>query len=311
MLIGFLLAAYSVVGNDVIQTLGTYLSSNAKRPWWVLWAFAGLILSAVILYGWWAYDGDVSYGRLEKIPLPDKLSWWHILPPLVLLIVTSYGIPVSTTFMVLSVFSSRQVIGEMVLKSVLGYGVAFLVAIGVYWLIARRFENQDHPEYHNVNRNFWMVAQWCSTGFLWSQWLIQDFANIFVYLPRQLSLPQILAALAFLLILLAVIFRARGGRIQEIVEKKANTENLRSATLIDLTYGVVLYFFTVINPIPMSTTWTFVGILAGREYAISALLKHQHISRTHNMVFRDLARVNAGLAISIVLAFIIRSLGEG
>lgn len=309
MIIGFLLAAYSVVGNDVIQTLGTFLASNSRRPWWALWLFAGLILSVVMLYGWWAHNGDVSYGRLANIPLPGQLSWWHILPPLVLLAVTSYGVPVSTTFMVLSVFSSRQVIGEMVLKSVLGYGVAFIVAMAIYWAIARRFENRNHPEYENINPNFWMAAQWCATGFLWSQWLIQDFANIFVYLPRQLSLAQILGALGFLLILLAVIFRMRGGKIQEIVENKANTENLRSATLIDLTYGVVLYFFTAINPIPMSTTWTFVGILAGREYAISLLLKNRKISQTHNMVFGDLARVNLGLAISIVLAFIIRSLG--
>lgn len=31
-IIGFLLAAYSIVANDAIQTLGTFLSSNAKRP---------------------------------------------------------------------------------------------------------------------------------------------------------------------------------------------------------------------------------------------------------------------------------------
>ncbi len=35
MVIGFCLAAYSIVGNDVPQTLGTFISSNAHRPWWV------------------------------------------------------------------------------------------------------------------------------------------------------------------------------------------------------------------------------------------------------------------------------------
>lgn len=34
--IGFLMAAYSIVANDAIQTLGTFLSSNSHRPWWVL-----------------------------------------------------------------------------------------------------------------------------------------------------------------------------------------------------------------------------------------------------------------------------------
>ena len=44
MWLGFILAAYSVVGNDVIQTLGTFLASNEHRPWYVLWLFAATII---------------------------------------------------------------------------------------------------------------------------------------------------------------------------------------------------------------------------------------------------------------------------
>jgi len=59
MYLGFTLAAYSVVGNDTIQTLGTFLSSNEKKPWWVLWIFAGSILSATLIYGWYQPFGKV------------------------------------------------------------------------------------------------------------------------------------------------------------------------------------------------------------------------------------------------------------
>ena len=41
-LFGFTLAAYSVVGNDSIQTLGTFLTSNEDKPWWVLWLLPGV-----------------------------------------------------------------------------------------------------------------------------------------------------------------------------------------------------------------------------------------------------------------------------
>ena len=44
MVVGFVLASYSIVGNDAIQTLGTLLSSNAHRPWWLLWLFAGTVM---------------------------------------------------------------------------------------------------------------------------------------------------------------------------------------------------------------------------------------------------------------------------
>jgi hypothetical protein len=78
---GFILAGYSVVGNDSIQTLGTFLSSNEDRPWYTLWFFAGSILTFTLIYGWINYGGDVSYSRLEKYPLPDPFAWYYILPP--------------------------------------------------------------------------------------------------------------------------------------------------------------------------------------------------------------------------------------
>src|SRR5690606_27388277 len=89
MYLGFVLASYSVVGNDTIQTLGTFLSSNERKKWWVLWAFAGSILTFTLLFGYFNYGGDVSYGRLEKYPLPTPLAWYFILPPIILLFLRS------------------------------------------------------------------------------------------------------------------------------------------------------------------------------------------------------------------------------
>jgi len=95
---GFVLGSYSIVGNDAIQTLGTFLSSNSHRPWWVLWLFAGGIITVVLVYVWVAHSGDVSYGRLEAIPVPDHFSWVYCVPPFVLLLLTRWGVPVSTTW---------------------------------------------------------------------------------------------------------------------------------------------------------------------------------------------------------------------
>jgi hypothetical protein len=51
MILGFLLAAYSIVANDAIQTLGTFISSNQHRPWWVPWLFASTTLCTVMICG--------------------------------------------------------------------------------------------------------------------------------------------------------------------------------------------------------------------------------------------------------------------
>jgi len=60
MYLGFMMAAYSVVGNDTIQTLGTFLSSNEEKKWWVLWLFTGGILATTLIYGYISYGGDVQ-----------------------------------------------------------------------------------------------------------------------------------------------------------------------------------------------------------------------------------------------------------
>ncbi len=337
---GFMLSAYAVVGNDSIQTLGTFLTSNEDRPWWHLWLYAGGILMLTMIYGYIAYDGDVSYERLQVLGDDGTLryedpraivgfGWAYLLPPLVLMALTRTGIPVSTSFLILTFFAPAGLI-DMINKSLLGYILAFVVAIALYALIARsltrRFITTKLPK---ERLKMWTALQWLSTGFLWSQWLVQDFANIYVYLPRSLERWQLIASLVILLGFLAYIFANKGGKIQEIVREKTNTQDVRSATIIDFTYGLILLFFKEWSDIPMSTTWVFLGLLAGREIAIRWRLGDRDDAddyldpaepgfaldadgRIHPMslgrdtwimVGRDLAKVALGLGISVALVF--------
>lgn len=304
--VGFMLAGYSVIGNDSIQTLGTFLSSNEQRPWYVLWLFAGSLLTASLLYSWYYYAGDVSYARLEKYPFPESFGWTYLLPPLTLLLITRFGIPVSTTFIILTFFNPTN-LGKMVEKSLAGYVLAFVAAIVIYAVIAKslekRFiENPIKPREEVV----WTALQWLSTSFLWTQWLVQDFANIYAYLPRILSLQELVISLIMLLTLLAFIFFMRGGNIQKVVKSKVNTVDIRSATIIDFTYGLVLLYFTEVNNIPMSTTWVFVGLLAGRELSLRFRLYQEVTMETFRMIGLDLAKIMFGLVISILLVVVMK-----
>lgn len=307
MWVGFFLAGYSVVGNDSIQTLGTFLSSNEKKPWYVLWAFAASILAATLIYGW-VTEGDVSYGRLSKYPMPDDFNWAYLLPPLTLMLLTRTGIPVSTSFLILTFFNPKN-LESMVIKSMSGYLVAFGAAIVLYLLITKSLEKKfiENP-IQEKEKKIWTVLQWLSTGFLWSQWLIQDFANIYVYLPRGISGTELAVSLVILLSLLAYIFYGKGGAIQEIVKAKTNTIDIRSATIIDFTYAIVLFYFKELNKIPMSTTWVFLGLLAGREIALRYQLEKKLEKRTMKMLGMDLAKVFFGLVVSIALVFLMRYL---
>lgn len=396
MILGFSLASYSVVGNDVIQTLGTFISSNSKRKWYVLWAYIGGLFFIVAAYAWFQLEGDIAYGRLDKIPFPKEYAWWLALPPAILVIITRFGIPVSTTFLILSVFSAKN-IESMVTKSLLGYLTAFVAAIILYLVISKRLEKyfistsdkyqmftetsgnqtlvrsifnflvavglgivtfqlvsnyqvvesifgaeayktyrlfvlknllaaavvvpvfillhkQSLATYQNQRdeyiSNSWMVGQWISTGFLWTQWIVQDMANIFVYLPRHghLQAGGYWLAIILLIALLGYILYQKGGGIQKIVTTKTNTFDIRSATIIDATYGVILFIFKEYSKIPMSTTWVFVGLLAGRELAITYQLRRNEAGSFRSVigvVLKDLAKIFLGLAVSLVLALAI------
>ena len=141
--------------------------------------------------------------------------------------------------------------------------------------------------------------QWCATAFLWSQWLIQDLANIFVYLPRELGFEFLIFAIAVMLLLHAVIFKRRGGEIQAIVTSKTNTTDIRAATIIDFTYALILLYFKEMSNMPMSTTWVFLGLLAGREMALSLLLKHRPVRDALVNAGKDVGKATLGLAVSV------------
>lgn len=308
MIVGFSLAAYSIVANDAIQTLGTFLAANQNRPWWVLWGFACAILSAVLIWGWASSGGDPAYGRLTKFPMPPAgIGLMYLVPPLVILILTRYGVPVSTTFLILTVFAvgagAQHNVGAMLVKSGMGYGVAFVVSIVLYFTLFRPMTEHFDRSAGQPVPGYWVVLQWASTAFLWSQWLIQDLANIFAYLPRQLTGAELAAALVWLLILHAWIFRGNGGAIQKIVTSKTGTVDIRGAAIINLVYGAILLIFKEASNMPMSTTWVFLGLLAGREFAISFHMYTPSPRRTFRIVTLDAAKAALGLVVSLALAF--------
>ena len=303
MIVGFCLAAYSIVGNDVPQTLGTFISSNAHRPWWVLWLYTSSILIVVLLYGWYASGiGDASYGRLETIPFPETgITWLYIVPPILLIILTKYGIPVSTTFLVLTIFSPSS-LSSMLTKSMMGYAVAFVVAILVYRYVMKGITIYLSKTRHKEPSHIWVGLQWVSTAFLWSQWLIQDLANIFMYVPRQVPFEFLIFGILVFVVLLGWIFYRRGGAIQNIIDTKTGVADIRSATIIDFMYALILLVFKEWSNIPMSTTWVFLGLLAGREFAMSMHLAEVNKYRTSRNVSKDAMKLMFGLAVSVLLA---------
>ncbi len=309
MWIGFVLAAYSAVANDSIQSLGTFIESNKQRKWWILWLFTGGIFLVTITVSWVLFRGDVTYQRLindadvTKYPHPENFSFFQVIAPLVLLILTRLRMPVSTTFLLLSVFSIDSAgVTSIVGKSMSGYVLAFIVSFVIWYFgyrVIKKYFRQRHAHFS------WVFVQWTISGALWSVWLMQDGANIAVFLPRRLDLEELLIFLAVIFFGMGILFYLRGDKIQEVVSEKVRISDVRAATLVDFTYVLLLLYKLLISTIPMSTTWVFLGVIGGREIAISLARQkrgYRHRYRALQMVGRDVLYASIGLIISVALA---------
>lgn len=304
--VGFLFAGYAAVANDSIQTIGTFIASNRKQRWWLLWLFIGGLFLITVSYSFVVNDGDVSYGRLQSKGFnytPTEFSFLQVAAPLYLLILTRLRMPVSTTFLLLTSFATSVEGVEAVLaKSLTGYVLAFGVAIALWWSLStqldRWFQGEAHPG--------WRVAQWATSGVLWSVWIMQDAANIAVYLPRRLELVEFAAFALVIFVGLGILFRNGGERIQEIVDEKSSVVDVRAATVIDLVYAVILYYFKEVSKVPMSTTWVFLGLLGGREVAMALRgVSGRGWLTAVWMMARDALAAGIGLLVSLLIAYFV------
>ena len=112
------MAAYAVIANDSAQTLGTFIASNKETKWHWQWLTMASVMVATLTYGY--MSGDIAHGRLDTIPQPDIFKWYHLAAPALLLALTRLGVPVSTTILTLSVFSSSFVLEKILVKSAMG-----------------------------------------------------------------------------------------------------------------------------------------------------------------------------------------------
>lgn len=302
-IIFFMLAAYSVIANDSIQTLGTWISSNITVvKWWKMALMASGILAGTVFYGWHVNDGDISYGRLTKIP-HQEVQWYHGIAPVALVTLTTMGIPVSTSFLVLTTFADGIVFNKMLVKSLIGYGLASIVAY-LFWLLISKWIDENR-KIKEGSKDYWRVAQWFSTAFLWWTWLTHDIANVAVFLPRQLDFFEVSMVVTFFVAVIFYIFSKGGGKIQKVVQNKKNVRFVRSATLIDIVYALLLLYFKELNSIPMSTTWVFIGLLSGRELAIYHLNRDDNKKSIFPILKKDFIRLFIGLVISVVIALFV------
>ena len=291
--IGVVFMMFSTMSNDSIQTLGTFITSNSKKSWIKLWLYISILFLTTLILTWFFNGHRIDFNRLLSIPYQDDNDIMHFVPP----------------FLILSVFASQRAIGAVLIKTLGGYIVGFILSY-ILWRILLKFCKIFLLNEGSTKRmKKWKNLQWISTGILWIAWLTNNTANVAVYLPRTFSIYSLILFAFIGIIFIGFIFYNHGGPIQEIVSKKKDMTNTRSTSIINLSFAFIIFVFGQINHIPMATTWVFIGILAGRELCIAQLendgvltLKERY-KHARKLIFKDL--ILAGLGIAISLSFTI------
>ena len=139
--------------------------------------------------------------------------------------------------------------------------------------------------------------------------MAQDLANIFVYLPRSLGMLPMVLCTVILCIGLCLLVVSGGGPIQGVLRSKTNMADLRSATVIDFTFGLCLLIKASLSSFPLSTTWVFLGLIGGREVALRC--KEQSLDEVFTnrnggdllqIIGNDIGKASVGVLVSVLFA---------
>ena len=282
------LATYSYGGNSLINyNLGQIAYTQTGK----------------VFYSDGQIDGDVTSARLSAKGFeqaPKDFHFLHIAAPIFLLILTRLRMPVSTTFILLTSFAtSTSAIGKVLAKSMSGYILAFAIGLFVFLIISKLAK-----KYFTGKASFkWTIAQWITSGTLWSVWLMQDAANIAVYLDRSMNFWSFFGFCFIIVFGLGLLLYYKGGRIQRIVTEKSIVTDVRFATIIDFIYCIILFYFKLYSEVPMSTTWVFLGLLGGRELGMAIRKSGTNsMFKTGKLIVKDFSFAMIGLIISIAIA---------
>ena len=144
---------------------------------------------------------------------------------------------------------------------------------------------------------------------------MHDLANIFIFLPRSIELIPMLLCTAALCLGLCALVAVGGGPVQDVLRSKTNTSDLRSATVIDLMFATCLLTQTLLSNVPLSTTWVFLGLLAGREIALTLRQRSAKNDGSSNVIdqlsknlSQDIWKAGVGLIVSLTIALGIQPL---
>lgn len=314
----------AITSNDFPQTFASYQATQSNtvlNKIFNILVFGAVLWTVHSLFYFYFEPGEIHCFKLDGYPEAQSFTLVQALTPILVIIASRFRFPLSTSFAVLTVFSvtsanSFELTSKMIVKSLNGYVIAYICAVAI-WLLVVLLERylkkkgligesswlaQSAPGRFMMHDQLWKILQLITTMSLWAVWLMQDTANSAVFLPRQLPLWLFLIAVSIYMIALTVILWREGGEMQGAVEEHHPIPDAKSATLVDAVYAVILFVFLVLSNTPMSTTFVFFGLLAGRHTVLNRVRSQGSIKSSLWLAFKYFFKSSAAMVSALILA---------
>lgn len=299
---------FSIVLNNSFQILGTFLIINKNTSIWKSWLFLSSIFVITIMSCWFLCKGQIHFKKLNTIAYTENLTFFHYISPLVIIYFTKKKIPASASFLFLSLFASKSGIYALLANTFRSYIISFIGAFFIWKylgkIIKKLWSNKINFEELEKNQNLWVVLQYVSTASLWISWLISNSPTAIVFLPRQFDFKSLSVFLFLGCFIIYYILYKKGGAMQNIIKNKKDTDNLQSATMLNIIYSLMIYTLQFAISMPISTTWVFVGLMGGRELAIienkQNIISNISFKNSIQKILKDLLISSIGILISFI-----------
>ena len=299
------LSVFSVIENSSFQIFGTFLTSNKNKSVFQIFFFIFAIFLATLSFEWITNSGRLDFDRLANINYSNNIDFRSVLAPILLFFLTYKKIPVSTTFILLSGFATKHTVDSMLTKTATSYLVSFV--FGYYiWYRLDKLLNGKISNFDNNKLIAWQNIQIISNIGLIIFWIMSNNSNLVVSLPRTFNIPYFLIYILFCAISIFYVVFSRGGKIQSIINAKNGLDNPKTNSIINIAFSLIILMFQYINTTPVATTWSFVGLLSGRELALSMKSFNGVKKITLIKILRDLSVLIYGLLITLIYVLLIK-----
>ncbi len=304
LLVSFL-STFSVIENSSFQMFGTFLTSNKNKSVFQIFFFIFAIFFITLAFEWFTNGGRLDFDRLININYSSNVDFKSILAPLLLFFLTYKKIPVSTTFVLLSGFATKHTIDSMLTKTAASYLISFIFGYYIWYRLDRLLGGKISDfDYEKMNK--WKNVQIISNIFLIVFWIMSNNSNLVVSLPRIFSVQYFIIYVLFCAISIFYVVFSRGGKIQSIIDAKNGLDNPKTNSIINVAFSLIILMFQCINTTPVATTWSFVGLLSGREFALSMRSFNGVKKVTLIKILRDLSVLIYGLLITLVYILFVK-----